>query len=366
MPIHDDQRNTYSRVRATDASGVATEYTHGRHIDSDGVATEFFRRAGLPNISSFTLTPDHYRDTDRTPPSWAPETSNPVYLAAYLGTTAPSQSSLATYSYTDSFAGTDRRAYTAGQTYHWVIRIPAANATTQLQLRFYLEDRATELVSGYFRFNTHGTNYVTSTYTYWAVSWTPPAPSSNWQYTSSALQIGEGSSLGDLTLAFAVTGSVRNTLSQYLADGSAGTNIPLSPSTGATVSAPLQSARYVLLCRNSLGEETHRQLSYTYWTAPTISLGAPENAGFAGGGGVIYIQVTRGGNPLPSVSVVASDGHGSGNVHFGTLTPTTHRYQISGAQTGSPRTVTYTFTATSRVGSETRTATASTSFTWPA
>ena len=171
---------------------------------------------------------------------------------------------------------------------------------------------------------------------------------------------------GSLVLAFAVTGSVRNTITEHLASG-VFRNVPLSPSTGATISpAPAQDAHYTLTATNSLGEHTIQNAYYTYWTAPTISVGAPGNAGFHGGGGVIYIPVTRGGNPLPSVSVVASDGHGSGSIHFIPDNALTHRYQISGAQTGSPRTVTYTFTATSRVGSETRTATAATSFTWPA
>ena len=170
---------------------------------------------------------------------------------------------------------------------------------------------------------------------------------------------------GSLVLAFAVTGSVRNVLTEQLASG-VHRNIPLSPSTGATIAtAPSQDAHYDLTCYNSLNESSHARAYYRYWTAPTISLGAPLNAGFHGGGGVIYIPVTRGGNPLPTVTVVASDGHGSGTVSFIPSGSTTHNYQISGAQTGTPRTVTYAFTATSQIGSETRTATASTSFTWP-
>ena len=237
MPVHDSAGNTATRARATDAASVATEYTQGRWIDAAGNATVIFTRATLPTITSFTITPDHIRDT-----------------------TSPR---------------------------------------------------------------------------------------------------------GNLVMSFAVTGSVRNMITQHLADGSAGTNVPLSPATGATVAAPAQSAHYTLLCRNSLGEETHRNVFFTYWTAPTLTVSeAVYLPSPITNTAQILFTLTRGGDPLPTVNVVASDGVGTRNNII--TSGTTHRYAVTGARTGTARRVTYTFTASSSIGSETRSITAITrTFNWP-
>lgn len=319
-----------------------------------------WRRAGLPSISSFTCTPDHYRDTDRALTYATQQVTSGGFQGFHLtyDSALPTESRLPGLPYA---IPNPWRTGSAGGNRQLVVRIGMADIS-QSHLRMvrtaWRTDPSTNAI---YNAGTDGIVYAINNFTYWVIPIINLA-----SLTTFDFQVGTRANLADLVLSFAVTGSTRNVVTQMLADGTH-SNVPLSPSTGATISAPLQDAHFDLTSYNSSGQSTHARADYTYWTAPTIALGAPRSAPFTGAGGVIYIRVTRGGNPSPSVSVVASDGHGSGPVSFtSTAHPEWHDYQISGAQTGTPRTVTYTFTATSQIGSQTRTATASTSFTWPA
>ena len=303
-----------------DSGKVIRDLKHVRVVeDVGGIPTPraLFTRSGLPHISSFTLTPDHYRDTDKTHTRWELLVQSQHVLASMSvrHTLAPQQSQVAGYTYNETNPSALMTSL-ASSTEYVVVRISDSDRQTGAAIRINFLNNNNVLATYYE--GVDGTSYVIGRLTYWVVSYAVTANYYNtarWQLQYSP----PGSStLGNLVMAFDVTGSVRNVITQKLGSA-APTNIPLSPSTGATITAPEQDATYTLTCYNSLNETSTEIRHYTYWTEPTLTVADAERVGAfrSGRGGTIRFNITRGGNPLPTVSVVASDGHGSTDaVHF--------------------------------------------------
>ena len=356
MPIHviDDDGNESSspnRVRAFDGS-TERDIQRVLYQETASTARVIYTRPALPAITSFTLAPTFYRDTDVTT-AWATATRASMEDSTR---SFPWNAAQATWNGNNWVTSHNFGAFRGVR--YALVRVPVAEAS--LTEHYRIEGNPTR---GPIFYATAFGSEITrdSNYAYFNLPVNGPGQGN----ITATLQY-RTDTVGNLVLAFAVNNSTHNDISQTLKDGTT-SNIPLSPSTGATIDAPEQDARYTLTARNSLGETVSQHVDYTFWTVPTlhVAVSAQGDVPAQSGQRFIRITVTRGGNPLPRVTYFAGDQPFTTHNVFSN-DDASATFQINRGRTGTPFQASYHFTAQSNVGGSLRRASQILNYTWPA